>query len=268
MKKISLLAFLPGMILLPQLTFSQSSLGPIDFESDTLGSAPSTITPNDVKDPGSNIVEVVDNTSTPSNPIGVAGNRSVVLQDTDSGADARLNYLLDAPLTSGTVEFTFALEDAGNAGNPFGAIFMGSGVTSGGNVSSSTRGANILFSGNSSTTSFELVVITPTGTVTLDNVGDLGTSYDIVLNFDSNSDSWSGTINGDTITGSAGVVTSFAYDEPQPDLNSVEFVSGTIAKINSTFFVDNISVIPEPSQFAFLGGILVLSLVCVRRRRD
>lgn len=252
MKSTAIICLSCGFVLLPSLSLGQSDFGPINFDSDSdsVGSYPTDPLPDRIKDGGfasGNRVEVVDDESVPANPIGAPGNNSVLLRDTDRNTDARINYLFASPFISGTVEFNFVLDSADNGtDDPYGAVYLGSGVDPGRGINISKLGPNLLFmSKDVSNGTFELQTFTDgNNSIVLDGTFELGEAYKIVMDFDSTAGKWSGTINGASITGDGGSVSSFAYSGARTDLNSIEFLSGWSTNENSSFFIDDITVRP------------------------
>ena len=86
------------------------------------------------------------------------------------------------------------------------------------------------------------------------NIIGAGSSYDLMVY----------NLTDDSTAASVSNISNFQTVVPS-ELTEVNFSRGHSA---SDYIIDNVSMIPEPSSFALLGGICVLGMAALRRRRS
>lgn len=99
------------------------------------------------------------------------------------------------------------------------------------------------------------------------------TWYTVQMTIDNSANSWSSTITGGsfatptTITISGGT-SSFGFrTDTTGDLSNFVIRANTNHSSSSDgAYLDDISIVPEPSTYALLGGLMALGMVIVRRR--
>jgi hypothetical protein len=230
-----------------------------NFDTDTSNVAPSGTTY--LSAPGSTRAIVVDSsTTTPLDPFGGTGNKSLLLEDNDSGQNSAVAFQgAVAGLNSGTFSATIYAANTTGFMTPQGTVRLG--------VSNAASTANI-----GPWLTFESTfaqVVTPGGTLTLDNVLTANTAYNLTLTFDAVAHTFSGTIgpaDGSSspvaLSDDSGDTTSFAFRSNVGPITSVFLGGGFVGRTGVRVFFDNVQVseVPEPASLSLLGlgGLLAL----------
>ena len=246
-----------------------------DFQNQTAGTNPvplfssGTNTPvgtviarEDV--PNGRIVNVVDSTTSPVDPFGPIGNKSLQLYS-ESTTGASVFFRSSSPgLTSGTLALNALVSTTpivGSEGPWFSVILGGTtGTSLGGN---STDGITRIDFRNTG----RIAVRYNGGLSVADQVYTANTNYLIEITFDTDTDLFSVTLNDSPLTTGSGSVSSWTpLSTSLASVNAV-YVSGYDAIDPGQAFVDNIILtdIPEPAGVVLLaaGGLLML----LRQRR-
>ena len=232
----------------------------VDFQGDTVGIAPTSA--SNVSTPGNTEVRVVDIGSIPADPFGGTGNQSAFFRD-DSQADAAEATWKGGAggLTSGTFTIKYIVQDGGTvsggyADNPYMNIRLGD--TAGGSTQSTIgpwidqNGTTLRFWGP--------------GATAFDQTALLGAVNTLVINFDTSTDTFTGTINGNPLT-TGGSNTVHSFYSGLGSLDSFYAGGAWSSRYDVHMFIDDavIDAVPEPgSALAILGLIGCL----VTRRRS
>ncbi len=229
---------------------------PEDFQSDTVGAAPSGahwITT------GASVT-VVDGNSTNADPFGGVGNQSMYINS--AALSTYVVYKNDTAYTAGT----FSIDLYGANVNSYTYVKLGNSSVSTGvpNVDTAVnlliRWGSVFSSWDASNVSYNF------DSKLLQNV-----AYSLVVTFDSSTEKWSATVNGTSITANSGVTTVFDYYNANSNsvlnVDRVSLYSPT-ASGGAMTYVDNISLaqIPEPSSALLVGAAAMLVAGSLRRR--
>ncbi len=217
-----------------------------DFNNDTVGGNPTASS-------GASLGTVVDSGSTPADPFGGSGNRSMYINDGDNiGWDAATG---DA-IANGTATFTTKIwmtEDATHTDGDF-YLSLGSGT---GYMSSGEMAVRMFFRDND-----VLTVYDGTSAVNIDNYGtdlDYNEIWNVKVDMNLGDNTWSLTINNHVMSDTvAGSTFDFYADN---DINSV-YYNGTGSSGQN--FLDDVKVIPEPGTMGLLG-LATMGILLVRR---
>jgi MYXO-CTERM domain-containing protein len=227
-----------------------------DFESDTVGSAPTNGLVFSDYQAGTQ-VKVVDAGSIPADPFGGSGNQSLWMEDT-AQSNSTLTYGVGSPgYVSGTMSTQiYLLDDASNALQYFDV----NGGTGNANTGAGDIGPWIQYNSES----FGFRAITSSGIVNFTNPVPHNTVLDMVIQFDATTDTFTGTLQGNPLTD--GTNTTFNFFNSLTELTSVRIVhsSSAQAEPSSTTFYDNVTLVPEPAAMGLVG---VGALAFIRRSR-
>lgn len=107
---------------------------------------------------------------------------------------------------------------------------------------------------------------------TFDQILSNSAVYTLVIDFDSENETWSGTINGSAITANAGAVSTFDYYRKNTndvmDIDRVHFL-GNSANNGGITYVNNLTLVPEPSTaLIFSTSALLLGVRRVRKHSN
>jgi hypothetical protein len=233
-----------------------------DFQSDTVGAAPTNGLVYSDYQLGTQ-VKVVDSGSTPADPFGGSGNHSLWMEDTGQ-SNSTLTWGVGSGngFAQGTIKAqVYVVDDANNTLQYFG---INGGIGSA-NTGAADLGPWLMYKEGT------LQAIALSGTKTLTTPVPVNTVLNVVVNFDSATHTYTGSINGNPLTD--GTTTTFDFfntDASLTELESVRIVHATSIQddpSSSTTFYDNVSLnaVPEPTSGALLlGGLLMLT----RRRKS
>ena len=103
--------------------------------------------------------------------------------------------------------------------------------------------------------------------IALDNSLLASTNYDMQLTFDTDTNKWSGTLNGNPITANGGTQTEFDFTTTSVSkVEGIVFIGGLTSGTDTRMFVDDIEmdVIPEPGSLGFM--VIASGILLLRRR--
>jgi hypothetical protein len=265
-----------------------------DFQDQTAGQQPagpnvSFLFPDRVAANGAtNSIRIADSTTSPADPFGGAGNKSLYLKyekntavaggEINSAQFALPGYTSAAPLASGTLSFdVWGIQPASGTGQQY---FEFSLTTATGDTANG-RGASI------AAVQVSLTDTSSTGTVRIFNgttqgskatatttTFPLGVKNTFAISWDAGTDSWSLKLNDETVmaTISGSLVSSFVQPTNQAGASAVRFTFGdpTNTSVGTAYFVDNITLttVPEPAGVALVGSaIAALAALALRRKK-
>jgi len=221
-----------------------------DFESDTVNLPPSSASyyPNAAP----NYAKVIDSASTPAaERIGGAGNQSLQLEDMSDPNDVRVGFQGGAGGIVGQGYFAtklFITKD-GTLNKPGLEIRLGSGPSAG------SIGVWLAHYGGAG-------LVDANTFNAFDNPVSVNAPHALVINFDTATDKYSGTIDGNPLTMGGGAITQFNFTSNQSLLETVLMVSGCSSTSASRVFVDDIvldaGAIPEPAS---MGLVIVATAI-------
>lgn len=244
-----------GWVVAVGLGASTASAAIFNFQSELAGGPPSAgmvggVTPgnNGGANPGT---IVVDSTTSPSvDPFGPAGNKSLMLAKMDSGgADTRARFGFDgfpAAVPSGTIEMDLYFNYPA-AGNTSLQIQTNNVTTLGG--SPTQFGPNMELYAHSGI----IRAYGHTNVFTMDQSATVlrNTAGHLIINFNSGTSTFTASLNGNPLTANGGTVSSFEYGTNGGSITSVTLQNVTSS--DNRAFVDNLSLVPEPSSLALLS---------------
>jgi len=241
------------------LAISSSSMAAIlsrDFQSDTVGAAPSPSDPAHLDKSAGMRFEVIDASSSPPDQFGGAGNKSLMASNSTTGN--YVNYVMDAPAASAVAVGTFSVKFSHvDFGGSSAITSFNLGTYSGSTVLSGVGPALEIFGSS-------MRVWTSGGPVTLDQTVPFNPAlHTIAINFDANTDTFTGTLNGSPLTASSGATTSFGFNQNLTGIHAVLFSTPTTGRIGQTF-IDDVVITPEPASA--VSALAVLGCVALRRR--
>lgn len=227
-----------------------------DFQSDAVGSAPTNgVIFSSINNP----VEVVNDSSTPSDPFGGTGNKSLWMEDTNT-TNSTLTFNVGGPgYAAGTISAKiYVVSDQTNTFEYFDI----NGGTGNANTGAGDIGPWIQYIPDL----YGFRAYTSSGAVYFTNSVPHNTVIDLVVQFDAATDTFTGTINGSALTD--GTNTTFNFYNSLSTLSSVRIVNGQSTQdsgLSTTTFYDDITLVPEPSSMMLLG-LGALALVGRKRR--
>lgn len=223
------------------------------FESFTGGSAITTGGTITVVDTGPN--RTVTANSTTENKI---GNVSMHIRDTDTfNASPTVTFSFPA-MTSGSVTVTVWVGTQVPDGGEFG-VRLGGQETG---VGTSTDLAKVAFNwtGPAGSRTTQLAARHDFAWTPLVSSPALNTAYTITMTFDTDTDTYSASVNG-TLLSSGNFVNTRKAD----NISSLHLIFGGSTDVRvGEFFIDNVSVVPEPASLGVFG---IGGLALLRRRR-
>jgi hypothetical protein len=231
----------------------------VDFESDTVGSAPASA--SSVGAPANTEVRVIDSGSTPADPFGGAGNQSLFMRDDSESLNAEATWKGVGPgLTSGTFTIQYLLQDGGNtsggyADNPYMNIRLGD--TAGGSTLSGI-GPWIDQNGTSLRNLADSSIF--------DQVPLLNAVNTLTLAFDTATDTFTGTLNSAALTtGGSPLNTVHPFTSLLSSIDGFYAGAAWSSPYDVHFFMDNaeLDAIPEPASIGLIVGAGAMML---RRR--
>lgn len=234
-----------------------------DFEGDAVGSAPANATFIQVAGASSRAI-VVDDGSTPANPMGPAGNKSLLLRDRINNADIRASFkgsLPDAGITQGKINYQFHAINA--TGDTIPIVSMRAGLND--DVTGGTRieNAEAAFLLSFEVTNNRIVILEGGVSRILQQTWSPNVLNQVAIDFDTVLQSWGATLNGVTLT-KADSSSQFSFWSAVGAINQFDFVTGAGSNVQSTVFFDNLQIIgvPEPASatLAMLSGAVGLGL--------
>ncbi|NOY41611.1 MAG: hypothetical protein GXP26_07240 [Planctomycetes bacterium] len=179
----------------------------------------------------------------------------MMVEDNNSPGAPKVVFDADAPVAVGVFSSNLYFEDAGAWTSPYAELRIGArGANASHNYWQGTVAMYLKFNGST----LQLTTLSggsPVNT-TLDNSVLLNATNSLELSFDTNTDTFTGILNGVALSSGGGANSTFAFTSDQTGIASVEFVGGWTSKTGMRFFVDdiNLAAIPEPGS---------LSLVCL-----
>ena len=234
----------------------------VDFENETVGDQPDSASYVSAPAGSGTRVVVVDDASTPANPLGSAGNKSLLLEKSVGNGTAIAGFIGAAGgLTKGTLTLDFAAHgfDPAQQGPVYPDIQVGP----------STNNANVTTKAIFLTHSGASFRYQANGSVWVDFDQSLTTdvNHTLTIQFDTVTDTWSAELDGTSLTSGGGATSTFAMNVAVDNIRSVTFAAGYSTNENTRFFVDNIVMaVPEPASVGLLAaGLVGFGL---RRRRD
>lgn len=177
-----------------------------------------------------------------------AGDKAMRLNDNNDNALVKVTYDTTAAITgSGRLLMDFHMV---NSGDKIMEIVLREGATLG--VRFKIAGTVIKSSIGGTWTNFDQ-------SVTLD------TDSALIIDFDSGTDTFSGSINGTTLTTGGGGASSFDFANALASVDNLYMLAATSPALSTDVYVDNIKIVPEPATMGLLGigGLMTL----LRKRR-
>ena len=224
-----------------------------DFESFTGGTAITTDGAITVIDTGTN--RTVTANSTTANKI---GNVSMHIKDTDTGTFSPSVAFSFPAMTSGSVTLTVWAATQVPDGSEF-AMRLGGQETDAG---TSTDLAKVAFNwtGPTGTRTTQLAARHAFAWTPLVSSPPLNTAYTITMAFDTTTDTYTASLNGTQLTSG-----NFVNNRKADSISSLNLLFGGSSNLRvGEFFIDNISVVPEPAGLSLVG---IAGLALLRRRR-
>ena len=238
-----------------------------NFDADTTGGHPagaSSVVDDGVG--GNLIVEIVDSISSPVDPFGGAGNKSLFMVDNapkdtvNSPAQdiADVNFRGTVPvagISQGTLTVDFYLTAADDYG------FVRMGKTTDDVFAATELGWYIRMGGDGT-----LQYIANAGWKTFDQAISVATAHTLEITFDTDTDTFTGKVDSAALTGDSGATTAFNYfwDNTFDGLNMLQLRVGGRGDVGREMFFDNVKLVPEPASMALM---MIGGLLCLRRRR-
>lgn len=255
-------------------SLAQAAYLSLDFQSDTVGSPPAGyVVHSPAVGNANNFAIVADAGSSPADPFGGAGNKSLFTQDnlnTDSMFISwDYNNAAAPDIVDGTLKFKIYLSSSGGFTSPYANVRLGQN----GSGSGSSSAILIYFSFPSGAYLNKIAIDTPSGPQILDNALNFNTDYDVAITFDSITHTLSGTLTDNSVAIptpvplTQGSTTSWGYSKPTLNaIDSVAFQTGTTGGVGNRVFFDNVvlDAVPEPSML----GFACLGLIAMARRRN
>jgi hypothetical protein len=230
-----------------------------DFEGDTVGAAPANAT--FIQLAGANsLAIVVDDGSTPANPIGPAGNKSLLLRDRINTTDIRASFkgsLPDEGITQGKIAYQFHAVNA--AGDTIPVVSMRAGLNDDASGGSRIDNSEAAFLLSFEAASNRIVILEGGVSRILQQTWAPNVLNNVAIEFDAVAQTWGASLNGVTLTKSDSS-SQFSFWSAVGAINQFDFVTGAGSNIQSTVFFDNLQVtgVPEPSVASLtMAGILV-----------
>lgn len=222
---------------------------PFDFQSDTVGAFPSAglvgVIASGSTPSGTAGVKIADSTTTPADPFGVPGNKSLqMMKMLGGGADARVRFgyggSFPTSLTNGTMELDLYMSLNVPAGytNPGLAVSLGSGGGQAQNFT--TVGPIIEMRGHAR----DIRVYESGGSRTLDQEIFPNVVNHLVIDWDAASMTFTLKLNGTTLTDNGGAVSSFQFYGSPSGIDSALLYNSTGS--DNLTFVDNVNL-PVPT---------------------
>lgn len=251
-----------------------------NFQSQTAGSNPvalassGTATPvgnvtTREDEPNGRIVQVVDSTTSPVDPFGPAGNKSLQLYSESTTATSVFFRSSSPGIASGALSMNMMVTTTPTPGDvgPWFSVILGGTASNtflGGNGTDGL--ARIDFRSDSS-----ILIRANGGNFFADQTYTANTNYLLNIEFDANTHLFSISLNGSPLTTGGGTANSWTtLSTSLTSANALQVygaASGTSTIRTGEAFVDNILLtdVPEPASMALLaaGGLLITT----RRRR-
>jgi hypothetical protein len=236
-----------------------------DFQGDTPGGNPAGAV--FVSEPAGTGADVVDGTTTPSDPFGPAGNQSLMIFDdaTNTGSTSLVGYQFPSQTGSASLSIDFYVEKNPDWNDPYSGIRFvhqdADPVTTVAEI-----GPWLLINGwnNPHHTTFAQVQVLEfngTGTNFVGTTLDVSynTRHTLTLDFDLATDTYTAAVDGTQLT--TGTRSVFNFYTPQSEIDDFEMYTANSARNNSRLYYDNLNVaVPEPASLTLLslGGLALL----------
>lgn len=237
----------------------------VDFQGDAVGANPSLA--DYISETGGNVIEVVGSASTPADPFGGAGNKSLWLQDNNDPSDAAVGFRRTVAEPVGKLSLRLYVVQDVSFPTPWLELrAFKDGISS---LDGAAQGVEIgpwmFFSAGSLVSPISIGLFTSGPTLTLDQTLSANTAHMVEISFNTVSDTFTAMLDGSPLTDDGGATTVFPFYSALPDLNAVAFTAGFSTRVGVRTFVDDISLIPEPATVSLvaMGGLAFVS----RRRR-
>jgi uncharacterized protein (DUF2141 family) len=218
------------------------------FQGDLPGTVPASATFTQITGANS-LIAVVDAASTPPDPFGGEGNKSIAMLDRIGGsADIRTGFkgnLPDAGLATGTIKYKLYGFDNGVAPQPpLASIRAGlnNDVTGGTRLLNDEAAFLLTFQAPSFNP--QIVILEGSSantTFVLEQTWEFNRAYEVIIDFDAIAKTWSATLDGVQLTKPGGIST-FNFWYPVTGVNQFDLVSGAGSNQHSTVFFDDILI--------------------------
>lgn len=237
----------------------------IDFQADTVGGNPGAA--DYIEETGGSVVEVIGASSTPADPFGGAGNKSLWLQDDSATGSAQAGFRRTTTEAVGWLGLKFNVTQDATYPTPFFQVrLFDDGVTSlDGSASTAEMGPWMAFNASLAGDPIDIrVADTVGGWLILDQTLTSNTVHTLVITFNAASDTFTALLDGSPLTDDGGTTTAFPFRTPQSGIDAIEFTAAHYTRTGAQAFVDDIQLVPEPNVTALLA---VAGAVLWRRRK-